>query len=178
MADLSQLNKKELEELFQELQNEYDAFKARGVQLDMTRGKPCAEQLDLSLDMLTCVDSTNYRASDGTDCRNYGGLDGLPEAKAYYNGKLYGSKADGDDEDGGSLKVFAEAGLKPVELGAKEAMGLTNGSNFIAALAAFAVRDAELLIKNASISTALSLEAIRGEKDAFSGSGYCSPDRI
>jgi histidine ammonia-lyase len=93
---------------------------------------------------------------------------GLPEAKAYYNGKLYGSKADGDDEDGGSLKVFEEAGLEPVELGAKEAMGLTNGSNFIAALAAFAVRDAELLIKNASISTALSLEAVRGEKDAFS----------
>lgn len=95
-------------------------------------------------------------------------LIGLPQAKAYYKGKLYGSKTDGDDVDGGSLKAFEEAGLNTVHLGAKEAMGLTNGSNFMAALASFAVRDAELLIKNASISAALSLEAIRGEKDAFS----------
>jgi histidine ammonia-lyase len=93
---------------------------------------------------------------------------GLPEAKAYYNGKLYGSKSDGDDEDGGSRRAFEAAGIAPVQLGAKEAMGLTNGSNFIAALASFAVRDAELSIKNASLSAALSLEAIRGEKDAFS----------
>ncbi len=95
-------------------------------------------------------------------------LIGLPEAKAYYNGKLYGSKAEGDDEDGGSLKAFAEAGLKPIRLGAKESMGLSNGSNFMAAGAVFAVRDAEMLLKNASIAASLSLEAIRGEKDAFS----------
>jgi histidine ammonia-lyase len=93
---------------------------------------------------------------------------GLPEAKAYYNGKLYGSKAEGDELDGGSRKAFEEAGIEPIHLGAKEAMGLTNGSNFINALAAFAVRDAELVLKNASIAAALSLEAIRGEKDAYS----------
>jgi histidine ammonia-lyase len=82
---------------------------------------------------------------------------GLPEAKAYYNGKLMSAP-----------EALERAGLKPIKLGAKEAMALTNGSNFIAALAVFAIRDVELLLKNASIAAALSLEAIRGEITAFS----------
>lgn len=81
---------------------------------------------------------------------------GLPEAKAYYKNELLPA-----DE------ALKRAGLSPVRLGPKEAMGLTNGSNFISALCAFAVRDTENLLKSASISAALSLEAIRGEKDAF-----------
>ena len=81
---------------------------------------------------------------------------GLPEAKAYYKNDLLPA-----DE---ALKI---AGLSPIRLGPKEAMGLTNGSNFISALCAFAVRDTENLLKSASISAALSLEAIRGERDAF-----------
>ncbi len=82
---------------------------------------------------------------------------GLDEAEAYYNGKLLPAR-----------DALNKAGLEPTTLGAKEAMGLTNGSNFIAAMAVFAIRDAENLINNASIAGALSLEAIRGEKDAFS----------
>lgn len=85
----------------------------------------------------------------------------LPESKAYYRGKLMSSK-----------KAFKKAGLSEkyanFQLKAKEAMGITNGSNFIAAFAIFALRDAELLLKTASICTALSVEAIRGEKKAFS----------
>jgi aspartate/methionine/tyrosine aminotransferase len=60
------------------------AYRRRGLALDLTRGKPCPEQLDLSLEMLTCVDERGFRAADGTDCRNYGGLDGLPEAKRLF----------------------------------------------------------------------------------------------
>ena len=63
-------------------------------------------------------------------------------------------------------KAFAK--WQTFELGAKEAMGLTNGSNFITAWATFAVREAELILHNASIATALSLEAIRGEPMAYS----------
>lgn len=84
----------------------------------------------------------------------------LPEAKAYYKGKLISAK-----------KAFKRAGLKEkyanFKLGAKEAMGLSNGSNFIAAFGIFALRDSETLLKTASVSAALSLEAIRGEKRAF-----------
>ncbi|MCW8194938.1 aminotransferase class I/II-fold pyridoxal phosphate-dependent enzyme [Proteobacteria bacterium 005FR1] len=58
----------------------YQALQARGLNLDITRGKPSSEQLSLS-DALDGILNNNYRAADGTDTRNYGGLDGLPEAR-------------------------------------------------------------------------------------------------
>jgi DNA-binding transcriptional MocR family regulator len=58
----------------------YEEFKQRGIKLDMSRGKPAPEQLDLSNALLASVDS--FRAEDGTDTRNYGGVLGLPEARA------------------------------------------------------------------------------------------------
>lgn len=67
-----------------DLDRRYEAFKARKLALDMTRGKPCAEQLDLSNALLTNLGPADFKASDGTDCRNYGGVDGLPEAKALF----------------------------------------------------------------------------------------------
>lgn len=60
------------------LRARYDAIKGRGLALDMTRGTPCPEQLDLALGMLDIAD---YRAENGADCRNYGILEGLPEAR-------------------------------------------------------------------------------------------------
>ncbi len=66
------------------LKERYEGFVRRGLNLDMTRGKPCAEQLDLSIGLIEALSRTDFRASDGTDCRNYGGLDGLPEAKALF----------------------------------------------------------------------------------------------
>lgn len=61
------------------LQASYQAFCAKGLKLDMSRGKPCTEQLDLSDGMVAqCLP---LKAADGTDCRNYGLVDGLTEAK-------------------------------------------------------------------------------------------------
>lgn len=65
------------------LRAEYDSFRARGLALDMTRGKPCNEQLDLSLGLLDCL-GRDFKAADGTDCRNYGVVEGLPEARALF----------------------------------------------------------------------------------------------
>ena len=62
----------------------YQEFKARGLKLDMTRGKPSTEQLNLASDLFTNLAANDYAASDGTDTRNYGGLDGLPEMKAIF----------------------------------------------------------------------------------------------
>jgi len=62
----------------------YCEYQSRNLKLDMTRGKPCPEQLDLSLGMLELVGHRHYLAEDGTDCRNYGGVDGLPEAKRLF----------------------------------------------------------------------------------------------
>ncbi len=85
MTDLTQLSDREKVALKAELQQQYDHFKTRNLSLDMTRGKPCAEQLDLSMEMLTCVDTDHYKSQDGSDCRNYGGLDGITEAKALFS---------------------------------------------------------------------------------------------
>lgn len=81
---------------------------------------------------------------------------GLPEARAYYKGELITA-----------TDALKKAEISPVVLGAKEAMGLTNGSNFIASIASLSLIEAESLLHTASLSTALSLEAIRGEKKAF-----------
>jgi DNA-binding transcriptional MocR family regulator len=62
----------------------YDALVAQKLNLDITRGKPCAEQLDLSAAMLTCVSNEDIIAADGTDTRNYGAMDGIPEAKKLF----------------------------------------------------------------------------------------------
>ncbi len=68
----------ELAALFAELQAEYEALCKQGLKLDMSRGKPGKAQLDLTQDLLSCTDVV---AENGTDCRNYGILDGIPEAK-------------------------------------------------------------------------------------------------
>lgn len=65
----------------------YEAFKQRGLTLDMSRGKPAPGQLDLGNALLDAL--AGYTAADGTDCRNYGGGVGLPEARALF-GELLG----------------------------------------------------------------------------------------
>jgi aspartate/methionine/tyrosine aminotransferase len=69
----------------QELLERYREFQLRKITLDMTRGKPCPDQLDLSAGLLDGLGRADYKAMDGSDCRNYGGLDGLPEAKALFS---------------------------------------------------------------------------------------------
>ncbi|MGD1091095.1 MAG: aminotransferase class I/II-fold pyridoxal phosphate-dependent enzyme [Bryobacteraceae bacterium] len=70
----------------QQLQESYDAFKVKGLKLDLTRGKPSPAQLDLSLDLLSLPGATDYLSEDKTDCRNYGGLQGLLEARRLFSG--------------------------------------------------------------------------------------------
>lgn len=65
-------------------QTEYDSLKASGLKLDMSRGKPGKEQLDLVSDMLTILSAPDECIADGMDVRNYGGLSGLPSAKALF----------------------------------------------------------------------------------------------
>lgn len=75
----------QLQQELGELKAKYEGFKAQNLKLDMSRGKPCPEQLDLSMELLDCLNSKDpCKTQDGTDCRNYGGLDGIPEAKALF----------------------------------------------------------------------------------------------
>jgi DNA-binding transcriptional MocR family regulator len=66
---------------------DYDALLARGLSLDLTRGKPSSDQLDLAAPMLS-LPGEHYGAADGTDTRNYGGLMGLPELRAIFSDAL------------------------------------------------------------------------------------------
>lgn len=78
----SNMTKEELETLLSQLEADYRAFKAKELTLNMARGKPSVDQLDLSMEMMDILSSeSDLSCEDGTDCRNYGVLDGLPEAK-------------------------------------------------------------------------------------------------
>ena len=61
----------------------YDALVAQGMKLDLTRGKPSAAQLDLAAELLH-LPAEQFKAADGTDTRNYGGLQGLPELREIF----------------------------------------------------------------------------------------------
>ena len=94
MKPYSQMSKEELQALRVQLQESYDQYKAKGLRLDMSRGKPDPSQLNLSMGLLDALPSTaDCHAADGTDLRNYGVLDGLPEAKKFF-APLLGVKPD------------------------------------------------------------------------------------
>lgn len=77
----TEMSKEELAKLVEQYKAEYKKVQDRGLELNMSRGKPCTEQLDLSMGMMDVLSSTSdLRCDDGTDCRNYGVLGGIPEA--------------------------------------------------------------------------------------------------
>ena len=78
----NEMSKEQLLQLKADLDERYKEAKAKGLNLNMSRGKPSASQLNVTMDILDVVNSSSdLKAEDGTDCRNYGVLDGLPEAK-------------------------------------------------------------------------------------------------
>ena len=82
MKPYAEMTKEELLSLRQDLKAQYHEFQAKDLKLDMSRGKPCVEQLDLSMGMMDVLSSTSdLTCEDGTDCRNYGVLTGIDEAK-------------------------------------------------------------------------------------------------
>lgn len=82
MKTYQEMSKEELTQELTALKADYEKIKGMGLALDMSRGKPGADQLDLSMGMLDVLDSkTALKSENGTDLRNYGVLDGIPEAK-------------------------------------------------------------------------------------------------
>jgi DNA-binding transcriptional MocR family regulator len=84
MNRIADLPNAALETLRHNVHAEYEAFRARGLKLDMTRGKPAADQLDLANHMLTLPGNRDYFTEAGEDARNYGVLQGLPEVRALF----------------------------------------------------------------------------------------------
>lgn len=85
MSNFETKTKDELLSIRSEIQTRYEDFKSKNLQLDMSRGKPGADQLDLSMEMMDVLSSKETAYSDnGFDCRNYGLLDGIEEAKQLF----------------------------------------------------------------------------------------------
>jgi DNA-binding transcriptional MocR family regulator len=93
VSPIADLNEQQLRALLREVRLDYEAFRARGLKLDMTRGKPAPAQLDLANDLLAFPGNRDHFAESGEDARNYGGLQGLPEARALFASML-GAPAD------------------------------------------------------------------------------------
>ncbi len=87
------MSKQELLAEYQSIKNQYQEILGQGLSLDLSRGKPSAEQLDMIDGLLTCIDRDACFSDSGFDCRNYGMLDGVPEAKVLF-GELLGIPAD------------------------------------------------------------------------------------
>ncbi|MGN0039308.1 MAG: aminotransferase class I/II-fold pyridoxal phosphate-dependent enzyme [Coriobacteriales bacterium] len=104
MTTYAQMTTEQLQAELAQLQAAYDGFKAKGLSLNMARGKPASNQLDLSMPMLDAMPSgCDPHSADGSDLRNYGVLDGLPEAKALMATML--------DDDPANVIVFGNSSL-------------------------------------------------------------------
>ena len=82
---LSEMSRDELLSFRDEALARYNDFKAQGLSLNMSRGNPCKEQLELSVSMLDVFDDGDFVSENGIDVRNYGMLDGIPEAKTLFS---------------------------------------------------------------------------------------------
>ena len=89
MKNYESLSREELLLLRTELEAKYEAYKILQIDLDLGRGKPGNAQLDMMTDMLTCIStSADCRSKNGVDYRNYGLLEGVPEAKQLFSDLL------------------------------------------------------------------------------------------
>lgn len=86
----SALSTEEIKGKLEKFYQLYKIYQGEDLKLDMSRGKPCTQQLDLSMGMYKVLEDTrDFFSEDGFDCRNYGILDGVPEAKRLF-GELMG----------------------------------------------------------------------------------------
>lgn len=104
MSTYEEMTRDELLTLKDALQKEYDEYCALDLSLNMARGKPAKDQLDLSMPMLDIISSTTDCVDEaGTDLRNYGILDGIEEAKVLMASML--------DDDPANVIVFGNSSL-------------------------------------------------------------------
>ncbi len=94
MSDYLKMNEEELKAEYRSVKAEYEKLRSLHLSLDMSRGKPGADNMDLSEKMFDLVgNDTGFKNIDGIDCRNYGGLDGLRELKNLF-GEVLGLEPD------------------------------------------------------------------------------------
>ncbi len=94
MKPYKEMSREELVSLKTELEKAFEDAKGKGLKLDMSRGKPTPAQLDMAMDIMDVFNSdSTMKTEGGIDCRNYGLMDGIPEAKKLL-GEMMGVPAD------------------------------------------------------------------------------------
>lgn len=82
MTSYQEMSREDLLQQKASLEKAYEDARGKGLKLDMSRGKPSVAQLDMTMGIMSVLDKdTEMKTLDGTDCRNYGMMDGIPEAK-------------------------------------------------------------------------------------------------
>lgn len=110
------MNKEQLAAEKARLEQQFGDYKAKGLKLDMSRGKPSPDQLDLSMEMMDHY-GNEYVSENGTDCRNYGLLDGIPEAKAIFSEMLEVSSDQIIIGGNSSLQLMYDFVIRALQLG-------------------------------------------------------------
>ncbi len=113
----SEMSSSELKKEYEKVRSEYDALLQKGLKLDMSRGKPCKAQLDLTNDMLTALSDSSECVCGGVDYRNYGIMDGIPEAKALLAPMLGVTPDDVIVFGNSSLNIMYDTVLKAMQFG-------------------------------------------------------------
>jgi len=104
MKTYQEMTKEELTAEQQKVSEQFKAMQERGLKLDMSRGKPAMAQLELSNEMMDVLNSDSYFNDEtGTDCRNYGVMGGIPEAK-----RLMGEMSEVSPDD---MIIFGNSSL-------------------------------------------------------------------
>ena len=88
MNDFKKLSFEQILKVEHDLKQRFDKITSKKLILSLDRGKPCSEQLDLSMPMLKYDETSNFISENALDCRNYGGIDGVPEAKKLFSDYL------------------------------------------------------------------------------------------
>lgn len=116
---LREYSRPQLRSFYEENMQKLKDFAAQGIKLDMSRGKPSTEQLDLSNEMLThCLDG-DHISENGIDCRNYGVLDGIYEAKRLFMNMIGVGRWEIIIGGNSSLQMMYDAMAKAMLLGVK-----------------------------------------------------------
>lgn len=110
MKPYAEMTKEELQQEIASVKQRYKEYQALGLSLNMSRGKPCKEQLDLSMGMMDVLNSdSDLYCEDGADCRNYGVLTGIEEAKVLLGDMMENNPSDIIIYGNSSLNVMYDA---------------------------------------------------------------------
>ncbi len=120
MAVLPEFGKTELKELIGLLAEQFETYKAEGYKFDMSRGKPCSIQLDLSDRLNDCLSTGGYLTADNVDCRNYGNPEGIPEARRLFAGMLEAEPDEMIIGGNSSLNMMYDSVIRALQCGVSE----------------------------------------------------------